>query len=404
MKPVTIIGMGLSPEDLTEKHKKIIQEADVLMGGERHLSFFENTPAQKKKITKDLRGAINFIQSHIKQKAIVVLASGDPLFFGVGATIIDALGPDQVRVLPNISSIAAAFSRIKEPWSQAKVISLHGRDSEPELLNALKTHKRVAVFTDPKRNPAWLAGLLISKKAGDVTMGVFERHGEPEEKIGWYKLAEAAVLTFSEPNVVIFKGVKKRGKKAQTAHLGMAGELFDHDGGLITKSETRAVTLAKLNLRSHHVLWDLGAGSGSIAIEASVFVSKGKIFAVEKNPKRIEQIKTNIKRFGVTNIKVIQSVMPEGLQDLPEPDRIFIGGGGRQLARIVTVAVSLIKPEGVIVINAVLLDNLEAAQKTLQNVGFSTEVIQIQIQRSKVMPWSLRFEAQNPVWIISGKK
>lgn len=404
MKPVTIIGMGLSPEDLTEKHKKIIQKADVLMGGERHLSFFENTHAQKKKITKDLRGAISFIQSHMKQKAIVVLASGDPLFFGIGATIIDALGPDQVRVLPNVSSIAAAFSRIKEPWCQAKVISLHGRDREPELLNALKTHERVAVFTDPKKNPAWLAGFLISKKADDVTMGVFERLGEPEEKIGWYKLKEAAALTFSEPNVVIFKVVKKPGEKTQTAHLGMGGELFDYDGGLITKSETRAVTLAKLNLRSHHVLWDLGAGSGSIAIEASVLVSKGKIFAVEKNPKRIEQIKTNIKRFGVTNIEVIQSIMPEGLQDLPEPDRIFIGGGGRQLAQIVTIAVSLIKPEGVIVINAVLLDNLEAAQKTLQKAGFSTEVIQIQIQRSKVMPWSQRFEAQNPVWIITGKK
>jgi len=404
MKPVTIIGMGLSPEDLTEKHKKIIQKADVLMGGERHLSFFENTPAQKKKITKDLRGAISFIQSHIKQKAIVVLASGDPLFFGIGATIIDALGPDQVRVLPNVSSIGAAFSRIKEPWSQAKVISLHGRDREPELLNALKTHERVAVFTDPKKNPAWLAGFLISKKAGDVTMGVFERLGEPEEKIGWYKLTEAAALTFSEPNVVIFKGAKKPGEKAQTAHLGMAGELFDHDGGLITKSETRAVTLAKLNLRPHHVLWDLGAGSGSIAIEASLFVSQGKILAVEKNPKRIEQIKTNIRRFGVTNIEVIQSIMPEGLQDLPEPDRIFIGGGGRQLAEIVAVAASLIKPEGVIVINAVLLDNLEATQKTLQKAGFSTEVIQIQIQRSKVMPWSQRFEAQNPVWIITGKK
>jgi len=404
MKPVTVIGMGLSPDDLTERHKQIIRKADVLMGGQRHLSSFKDTPALKKEITRDLKGAIDFIRTHMPKMTIVVLASGDPLFFGIGAIILDALGPDQVEVLPNISSIAGAFSRIKEPWSDVKVISLHGRDRESELLKAIKTHKRVAVFTDPKKTPAWLADFLISKSSGDISIGVFERLGAPDEKIGWYDLEEAALLDFAEPNVVILKGTKQAWEAAPALHLGMAEEAFDHEGGLITKPEIRAVTLAKLSLLPHHTLWDLGAGSGSVAIEAALFVTHGKIFAVEEKAERIEQIRTNISRFGATCIEVIQTVLPAGLEALPSPDRVFIGGGEQKLDQIIGVAASVMTSGGVMVINAVLLDNLEATVKTLREFGFETEVIQVQIQRSKAMPWSQRFEAQNPVWIISGRK
>ena len=404
MKPVIIIGMGLSPEDLTERHKRIIRKADVLMGGKRHLSSFKDTPALKKEITRDLKGSIDFIRAHMQENVIVVLASGDPLFFGIGAIIADALGPDQVEVLPNISSIAGAFSRIKEPWSDVKVISLHGRDHESELLKAIKTHERVAVFTDPKRSPAWLADFLISKDASNLNIGVFERLGAPDEKIGWYDLKEAAALDFAEPNVVILRATNQAREAVAALHLGMTDEAFDHEGGLITKPEIRAVTLAKLSLLPHHTLWDLGAGSGSVAIEAALFVTHGKIFAVEEKAERIEQIRTNISRFGATCIEVIQTVLPAGLEALPSPDRVFIGGGGQKLDQIIGVAASVMTSGGVMVINAVLLDNLEATVKTLREFGFETEVIQVQIQRSKAMPWSQRFEAQNPVWIISGRK
>ena len=404
MKPVTIIGMGLSPGDLTETHKEMIRHADILMGGERHLSYFKDTPAIKRSIGKDLKEAVAFIRSHMEKSAIVVLASGDPLFFGIGSVITGALDPDQVEIMPNISSIAAAFARIKEPWSHAKIISLHGRNKEAELLEAVNTHDRVGVFTDPKKNPTWLAGFLIERDAGDIQMGVFEKLGTPEEKTGWYALAEAAALVFEEPNVIILKGQPKKMTPALPLHLGMEEADFEHERGLITKSEIRAVTLAKLRLLPHHILWDLGAGSGSVAIEAALFLNKGKIFAIEQKAERVNQIKTNITRFGVTNIEAMSAVLPEGLNDLPAPDRVFVGGGGRDLDRIIAAVAPLIKPDGVMVINAVLLDNLETAVKALKKSGFQTEVIQVQIQHSRAMPWSERFEAQNPVWIITGKK
>jgi len=125
MKPVTIIGMGLTPSDLTDAHRKIIQKADILIGGKRHLAYFEDLGVVKKEITKDLKAIVAYIKDQMISKRIVVLTSGDPLFYGIGSVLIRALGPDRIEVLPNISSIAAAFAKIKEPWSNVKVISLH---------------------------------------------------------------------------------------------------------------------------------------------------------------------------------------------------------------------------------------------------------------------------------------
>jgi len=404
MKPVTIIGMGLSPRDLTETHKAVIRRADILMGGERHLAFFPDSPAVKKVITKDIKGAIAYIRSQMASHRIVVLASGDPLFYGIGALIVRGLAPKQVEVLPNISSVAAAFAKIGEPWSHAAVVSLHGRDQTSALLKTLKTHDRVAVFTDPKNNPAWLAGFLLSKGMTDLSIGVFEKLGAPEEKTGFYGLAEAAGLVFGDPNMVILKREPRGDASIPLLHLGMAEEAFEHERGLMTKTEIRAVTLAKLRLRPHHTLWDLGAGSGSVAIEAAVLLGDGKIFAVEQKPERVAQIRANIRRFAVTNIEVIQAVLPKGIEALPAPDRVFVGGGGRHLDQIITAAAASMKPGGVIVVNTVLLANLQVAVNTLKGLDFETESIQVIVNRSKAMPWSERFEAGNPVWIISGGK
>ena len=138
MKTVTIIGMGLTPQDLTAEHLKVIEEADILIGGHRLLDYFEHCSAQKKTIDKNIKGVIDFVKNRMASQSIVVLASGDPLFFGIGARLVKALGAENVVIYPNISSVAAAFARIKEPWNNARVISLHGRDNESLLLKTLE--------------------------------------------------------------------------------------------------------------------------------------------------------------------------------------------------------------------------------------------------------------------------
>ena len=402
MQPVTIIGMGMGPEDLTATHLKIIERADILVGGKRLLNHFKDSAALKKPITKDIDGVINFVKKQMKNQKIVVLASGDPLFFGIGLRMTQALGAKQVRIYPNISTVAAAFARIKESWHDVRVISLHGRKNEQMLFKALEKEDKITLFTDSRKNPAWLATRLIENGFMNFRMCVLEVLGSDSERYDWYTLPKAAKMSFSEPNMVVLKRSPLEAQAKRNLYLGMPDNRYDHEGGLITKSEIRAITLSKLRLASDHILWDLGAGSGSISIEASLLVKKGKIFAIEQNPARIEQIKNNRKRFNVQNLKVIHAELPNGLSNLPQPNCIFIGGGGKDLKNIITEAAKYLKPAGRIVINTVLVPNLQVALTTLSQLKFETDVIQVQINRSRQMPWAERFEAQNPVWIITG--
>jgi precorrin-6Y C5,15-methyltransferase (decarboxylating) len=404
MKPVTIIGMGMGPEDLTARHKSIIARADILVGGRRLLEQFKDIRAQKKPIGKDIESIVEFVRAQSKHHEVVVLASGDPLFYGIGARMAGALGAGRVRIYPNISSVAAAFARIKEPWNDAAIISLHGRKNDEKLFSALAGENKIALFTDPKKNPAWLATRLIEKEFSNFKMCVLEALGSDAERFDWYLLETAAGMKFAEPNMVVLKRSPLKIKSPHQILPGAPDSWYDHPGGLITKSEIRAISLSKLRLAPDHTLWDLGAGSGSISIEASLFTKKGKIFAVEKNPDRIENIKNNRKRFKVRNLKIVQAVLPDGLSRLTRPDRIFIGGGGKDLKSIVTAAAKCLKPDGRIVINTVLIPNLQAVVETLSRLKFETDVIQVQINRTRQMPWAQRFEAQNPVWIISGMR
>ena len=404
MKPVTIIGVGMTREDLTTRHLEIIDKADILVGGKRLLNQFKESRARKKVIGKDIDGVVSFVKNERKLKRVVVLASGDPMFYGIGRRMVDAIGAKNTLIYPNISSIAAAFARIKEPWDDACVISLHGRKNESGLFRALEENNKIAVLTDPKNNPAWLAARLLEKQFFNYHICVLEALGSKSEKVNWYTLAEAANKKFADPNMVVLKRSPNAAEGEKRLFLGAPDSWYDHDQGLITKSEIRAISLSKLHLASEHILWDLGAGSGSVCMEASLIIKNGKIFAVEKNSDRVEHIKNNKKRFGIGNLTAIQAELPKGLEKLPRPDRVFIGGGGQQLKSIITAATQYLKPKGVMVINTVLIPNVEAARETLEKQDFNTEIIQVQINRSRQMPWAVRMEAINPVWIISGMR
>ena len=396
--------MGMTLEDLTAKHLEIIDKADTLVGGKRLLDLFKESRARQKVIGKDVDGVIRFVKNERKKKRVVVLASGDPMFYGIGRRMLDAIGAKNTLIYPNISSIAAAFARIKEPWDDVFVISLHGRENESGLFKALEENDKIAVFTDPKNNPARLAARLLENQFFNYQICVLEALGSKSEKVNWYALAEAAKKTFADPNMVVLKRSPNPAEDQKRLFLGAPDSWYDHHRGLITKSEIRAITLSKLHLAADHILWDLGAGSGSVSMEASLIIKNGKIFAVEKNSDRVEHIKNNKKRFGIGNLKVIQAELPQGLAKLPHPDRIFIGGGGKQLKSIITAATQYLKPKGVMVVNTVLIPNVEAARETLEKQDFNTEIIQVQINRSRQMPWAARMEAMNPVWIVTGMR
>lgn len=401
MDKVFVVGMGMSARDVTADQREIIASAHILMGGRRHLDQFADLPMEKQVITGKVADTIDFIRRHRADGPIVVLASGDPLFYGIGARIARDLGPDQVTILPNVTAMAAAFARINEPWSEAGLISLHGREGNYLLLEALKTKPAVGVLTDAHRSPQWLAEWLLKKGIDNLKMAVFEKLGTPEEKFAWYALDQAAGASFGQPNVVVLKPASEKGNTGQLT-LGMADDAYLHQDGLITKSEVRAVTLAKLRLKPGMTLWDLGAGSGSVGLEASVLLGPGRIIAVEQHADRVTLIRENARRHGVYNHETIQAELPAGLENLPPPDRIFIGGGGRNLADIIQAASGYLSSDGIMVVNTVLMDNLTRAQEAMQASGMAVEVVQMQVSRSRKMPWSRRLEAFNLVWIVSG--
>ncbi|MFZ2039849.1 MAG: precorrin-6y C5,15-methyltransferase (decarboxylating) subunit CbiE [Desulfobacterales bacterium] len=405
MRPVTIIGMGMSPQDLTARHHDLIAAADVLVGGRRHLAHFADLSAEKIEIGKGLSTLLPAIRSAARDRRVVVLASGDPLYYGVGAYLVRALGPENVRVYPNVSSVAAAFARIRHPWQDVRVVSLHGRDGAAQLLAATGEADWVAVFTDPTHTPAQVARLLLQNEVTGFEMCILENMGTAAERISWLGPESAAASAFADPNLVVLKrSPQAAASPPRPLFLGMPDEQFDHQNGLITKAEVRVLALSRLQLRPRDTLWDLGAGSGSLAVEAAVFIRSGLIFAVEQNPERIQQIRRNAARFGVSNLSAVQAVLPEGLEPLPDPDRIFIGGGGRNLAAIIRQAASRLKPGGRMVVNTVLLDNIQAAVASMHQLGWEADLVQAQISRSQRMPWSLRMTAHNPVWIVSGAK
>lgn len=403
---ISIIGLGLSFDDLTKHHLAMIHEADVLAGGKRHLSFFPEFPGQTIEITKDLPGLVENLKAlSAKGRRIVVIASGDPLFYGIGSHLSRQLGKDQVRVYPNINSVAAAFSKINESWHDATVISMHGRSFDKKHIVDFRQQDKLAVLTDRENTPSRISALLAERNIKEFRMGVFEQLGTDSESIQWFGPGELVGDKFGEPNLMIFLRQPTDEKiKTQRLYLGMPDNLFQHERGLITKAEVRVVTLSKLLLESDSILWDLGAGSGSISIEASLFVKMGQIYAVEKNESRIRDIKENQKQFGVPNLNVVYGAMPEAIEQLPDPDRIFLGGGGQNLVPIIQKSIPRLRTGGIIVINTVLLNNMVGSLDVLEKEGFQTEVLQMQVNVGHEMPWNRMLKSQNPIWMIRGWK
>jgi len=401
-EPVHVIGMGLGPMDLTASHLALIERATVLVGGKRHLSYFKDSKALKKEISSPVSGVLDFIEQNMADGLVVVLASGDPLFFGIGKTLISRLGADKVFIHPNVTSMAAAFARLKLPWQDAVWVSLHGRDNMSALAKAMDDKDLLCVLTDLKNDP------LVVKKQVDTheyawQMWVLENLGAPEEKI--FSMDEHADVdqAFVQPNVVVLQ----KGEPAAPAgplRFGTPDNWFVHEKGLITKAPVRVLSLAALELAPDNILWDLGAGSGSVGIEATLFLPDGFVYAVEKNQQRVAQIKANVERFNVKDLSVILSQFPDGVSGLPRPDRVFIGGSGKKMDRVLDVVTTVLNPLGRIVVNTILMETLHLAVSVLEEKGFDVSLTQAQISKSRHMPWGRRMDALNPVWIIAAQK
>ena len=405
MYKIDVIGIGMGPKDISAFHMELIQSADILVGGRRVISKLSTCRQQTWIIQNNIDALVEKINVYRKHSHIVVMSSGDPLFHGIGTTLIRKLGKAAVTIYPNVNSIAAGFALIKESWTDAKLISLHGTDSDQAWKDAVKRYDKLGFLTDQKRSPSYIAKALKELSIDPFEFHVIEHIGDnTKERVRSFTDVEKVIDSkFSAPNIVILIRQNQINQNLSRLHLGMADNQYAHQRGLITKSEVRVVSLSKLKLNDPGLtLWDIGSGSGSVSIEASMFLPLGKVLSFEQDEKRCLDIQRNMEKFQCRNIRVIQGSYPSISNPLPLPDRIFIGGGGKNLKEILNAAVNVLSQHGIIVINTVLIETLSIAKTVLNEKGFDVEITQVQISRSKDMPFDMRLEASNPVFIITG--
>lgn len=399
MNKIEVIGLGMGPGDVTEAMRAVIAGAGVLAGGRRLLDWFPEHAGRRLPLAGGLEQWIEDLARAAQDEKVAVLASGDPGFFGIAARLAERLGRDALRIRPNVTTVQAAFARLGRPWQDARIVSLHGRGFSG-LWPSLRGAEALAVFTDPERTPAAIAAAMLERGQAGWRMFVAESLGEPEERCGEYSLEQAAGRSFAPLNLAV---LLRQGAPAPL-HLGMAEDGYEHQAGLITKAEVRAVALAKLELLPGLTLWDLGAGCGSVGLEARLLLAGGRVYAVEKDPERAGQIEANRARFGAAELSVLRAALPEGLAELPDPDRVFVGGGGADLDVIVTAALARLRPGGVLVVSAVRLGAVQAARRAAQAAGLEADVVQVAVSRSAGLAGDIYFKALNPVWLTQVRK
>ncbi len=283
----------------------------------------------------------------------VVLASGDPFFYGVGATLSRSIPAAEMTVIPAPSSFSLAVSRLGWPLQETTVLSLHGRPIDL-IRPHLHAGRKILALTSDGEGPAGLAALLRSSGFGQSELTVLEALGGPHERVSRQTAADFALSGINDLNICGVEVKAETGARILSLSAGRPDELFEHDGQ-ITKREIRAITLSALAARHGELLWDIGAGSGSIGIEWMLADPSLRAIAVEASTERAARIRRNAANFGVLGLTVVEGEAPNALAGLPAPDAIFIGGGGSD-AGVLDAAIGHLKSGGRLVANAVTTD------------------------------------------------
>lgn len=394
---ITVIGIGEDGYDgLSPIARKIIENASIIFGGTRHIAMLpgSNTATQNKWITP-FEANLPLIEDCLDQNP-VVLASGDPMYFGVGNTLIKYFGPEPIYAIPSPSSISLAASRLGWPLAECDVITLHGR--EPETLRAhLRPHGKLIALSADGSTPALVAVMLCEAGFDQSRMSVCERLGGPEERITTQTAGTWQSTDTSMPDVKSVDPLNlimidlEAGPKANPLPIGpgLPDDAFIHDG-MITKSEIRAQTLSSLAPFAGGVLWDLGAGCGSISIEWMRL--RGKAVAIERDAERCAMIKKNALRLGVPGLVIEQSTIEDAIafaDRLPRPDAIFIGGGITSNG-LLEACWKLLPAHGRLVANTVTLEGEEKLLRFYNENGGTLSRLSVSrlVPRGNFRGWS----------------
>lgn len=401
---ISVIGVGTGGrESLTTRALTIIQQAEVLAGGRRLIELFPEVQAERVRIGAGVDEVIASLVTRLGAKRIVILATGDPNFFGITRVLLRHVPRESLTVVPNVSAMQWAFAKVAEPWEDATFLSVHGRTMErlPELVRG---RSKLCLFTDETNSPPAVARALLEAGVDGYRAILCEDLGGPEERITETTLIALTEMKVHPWSTLILLATQEISDTEQGFTPGLPEEAFDHrtpHAGLITKREVRVLSLARLNLMPRSIVWDIGAGSGAVAIEAAKIARYGRVFAVEKHAEDVDRIRRNIAKFQVPHVHVFHSKAPAGLEILPEPDAVFIGGSGGALREILLVSSLRLRPGGRIVVNAITLDTLHETVSAFRDLRLEHEAILVNVARSKSLQGRMSFEALNPVYIVT---
>lgn len=402
MPKVTVVGIGLGPDDLTEAHRRAIQAAELLVGGKRQLAMFAGQTEATWTLGGNPRATLEEVKKEAAGKGVVILASGDPLFFGIGQRALEVFGSENVTFLPNVTALQKTFARLKLPWNQARTVSVHGRKAT-DLFAELGHAGAIAIYTDPENTPNLLAKFLREYGMANRKVAVVEDIGSEQERCLETDLAGAEGMQFSPLNVMVLHPEEEL---QPSVRLGLEDALFAKEKSLITKRESRALILAELQIEPQGVMWDVGAGSGSVGIEAVRIAPGLRVYGVEKDRARLEMIQDNVRRLGGLGVKVVLGEAPGVLQDLPDPDRVFVGGSGGNLADILEIVEKRLRPGGRAVVSVVTPETLARAQRFVDTAGLAHEWLLLQVGRTVPIQSDKdsllsRFQPQTPLFLLS---
>ena len=406
---VSIVGIGDDGvEGMTGQARRLVEAAEVLLGPETCWGLLPESLAERLQVAANLDDLVEQVEAS-GDRSTVVLASGDPLFYGMARFVCSRLGKDRFDVIPHVSSMQLAFARVKESWEDAYLANLTGQSIE-RVVDRIRQVDTVGLFTSDHWTPPLVAQTLLEEGLGSFHAYVCENLGSPDERVTQGKLSEITRETFGPLNVMIL--VRQSRISDQPGEIGR--RLFGNPDesflqsrpkrGLLTPAEVRALALSELGLRDTSIVWDVGAGSGSVSLEAARISRHGRVYAIEMDPDDHRLIEANAERFEVTNLTAVLGRAPDAWQGLPAPDAVFVGGSGRDVSLLVELAWEKLKGGGRLVSAVNSIENLAAVHSLLRAHSDDAAHWMVNIARGVEQMDRIRFESLNPIFLIAATK
>ena len=407
---IHIIGIGDDGlEGLTSAGRGPVDKAQLLVGAESLLAKIPGSSAERVVVGSNLDDVAARL-AKADDKRVVVLASGDPLFYGIARYLCDKLGKDRFEVIPHVSTMQMAFARLKESWEEAFLTNLANHSLE-QVVDKIRIAAKVGLFTSEQYPPAAVAKALLDRKIDYFSAYVCENLGSPDERVTQGELSEIAQNEFSPLNVMVLirkPNTPDRPTDAVGRRLfGNPDDAFKQSkpqSGLLTPAEVRSLALAQMDIGPTSIVWDIGAGSGSVSIEAAQIASGGTVYAIEMDPVDFPLISHNAERFAVSNVVPVFGRAPEAWANLPDPDAIFVGGSGREIGVLVEQAFGRLKPGGRLIAEVLSIESLSSVNEVLQRSTDSVQVWMVNLARGTFQLERVRFEAMSPRFLFAAVK